>query len=257
MSDELRDDDLIRRARQGDRAAFDRLAADNEGALRVLIALELGRELQGRVEVDDILQETLLRAFRSLPQFHGRTAAELRGWLARIAHHAVIDGARRLTARKADCRREVSLVVEEISGGGEQPPRLREPISPVTPPSGNLRRLERLERLQEAIGTLSPDHREVVRLTFIDRLPAREVARRLGRSDKALSMLLLRALRSLREVFGGTSSLTLPREPKSGTSADAGGFSTDPPAIRSISSMRVGWTSAAEPRDRREPGERR
>lgn len=256
MNAELRDDELIRRARQGDRAAFDRLAVDNEGALRVLIALELGREVQGRVEVDDLLQETLLRAFRSLPQFRGQTAAEFRGWLARIAHHAVIDGARRLTAQKADCRREVPLL-EDRSGGGEQPPLLREPISPVTPPSGNLRRLERLERLHEAIDTLSPDHREVVRLTFIDRLPAREVARRLGRSDKALSMLLLRALRSLREVFGGTSSLTLPRGPRSGTSADAGGLSSSPPAIRSIPSLLLGPTSGAEALDGRGPGERR
>ena len=56
-------------------------------------------------------------------------------------------------------------------------------------------------------------HRQVILLTLLEMLPAREVALRMDRSEKAVSMLLFRAMRALREVFGDTSSLTLPREP--------------------------------------------
>src|SRR5262245_9422647 len=203
--------DWIRCAREGDRKAFDRLARENESPLRCLIDVQLGEGLRSRVEVDDILQEAFLRAVRSMADFQGGTPAELRAWLAGIAHNTVIDRARRLTTQKADYRREVRLPVESGSGSamdGSGP----EIASPSPSPSRVLRREERLDRLLEAVQMLSPDHRQVILLTLVERLPPSEVAQRMTRSDKAVSMLLLRAMRALREVFGDTSSLSLPRE---------------------------------------------
>ena len=199
----------ISRARQGDREAFDRLARDSEGPLRSLIDIQLGEGLRSRVEVDDLLQETFLRAFQSMRQFEGETPAAFRTWLSGIARNAVIDRARRLTAKKADYRREVSLAAEPASSfGGDGSP---DPASPSPSPSRLLRREERLDRLLGAVQTLSPDHRQVILLTLIDRLPSPEVARRMARSEKAVSMLLRRAMQALRESFGDTSSLSLPR----------------------------------------------
>lgn len=209
MSADIKRHELIQRARDGNREAFDRLAREQEGPMRSLIALEVGEGLKGRVEIDDLLQEVLLRAFRSIAQFRGDSEAAFRSWLAGIAHHVVTDCARRLTAQKADYRREVPIATPPSSDSSA--PRL-EPESPATSPSRVFRREERLDRLMEAIHTLSPDHRQVILLTLIERLPAPEVARRLDRSPKAVSMLLLRAMRALKEVFGDTSSLTLPRE---------------------------------------------
>jgi len=202
--------DWIVRARQGDREAFNRLARDNEGPLRSLIDLQLGEGLRSRVEVDDLLQETLLRAFQSMGRFEGETPVSLRTWLAGIAHNAVIDRARRLTAKKADYRREVPLSAEPGSSfGGDGSPELP---SPSPSPSRLLRREERLDRLLGAVQTLSPDHRQVILLTLVERLPPPEVAQRMARSAKAVSMLLLRAMQALRESFGDTSSLSLPRQ---------------------------------------------
>jgi RNA polymerase sigma-70 factor (ECF subfamily) len=201
--------DWILQARRGDREAFDRLARENEAPLRSQIDFHLGAGLRSRVEIDDLLQETLLRAFRSMGQFEGETPAALRTWLAGIAHHAVVDCARRLTAKKTDYRREVALPAEPGSslGGG----RLSTLPSPSPSPSRLLRREERLDRLLGAVQTLSPDHRQVILLTLVERLPPSELARRMARSEKAVSMLLLRAMRALRESFGDTSSLSLPR----------------------------------------------
>jgi RNA polymerase sigma-70 factor (ECF subfamily) len=202
--------DWIRRARQGDREAFDRLARDNEGPLRSLIDIQLGQGLRSRVEVDDLLQDTLLRAFQSIGHFKGETPAALRTWLGGIAHNAVIDCARKLTSKKADYRREVPLSAERGSSfGGDGSPELP---SPSPSPSRLLRREERLDRLLGAVQTLSPDHRQVILLTLIERLPPPELAQRMARSEKAVSMLLLRAMHALRESFGDTSSLSLPRQ---------------------------------------------
>jgi RNA polymerase sigma-70 factor (ECF subfamily) len=204
------DEELIDRARQGDVEAFNALARKHEGPLRALIAIELGDGIRGRVEVDDILQETLLRAFRSFAGFAGRNGDSLRIWLAGIAHHAVVDEARRLTAKKHDYRREEALPAEPGRDGKQQQNRSPELPSPAPSPSRILRRKERFERLLDSIEALSPDHRQVIILTRIEQLPIKEVAARMERSEKAVSMLLLRALLALRSVFGETESGGLP-----------------------------------------------
>src|ERR1041385_8017294 len=119
--------DCIDEARRGDREAFDRLARRYEAPLRSLIAFQLGDGMRGRVEVDDILQDSLLRAFRSMGRFEGTTESALRSWLAGIVHHAVIDRARRITVRKADYRREVPLGPSpsgESGAGGTMSPEI-------------------------------------------------------------------------------------------------------------------------------------
>jgi RNA polymerase sigma-70 factor (ECF subfamily) len=204
-------------ARSGDRAAFDRLIHAHEGALRSQLAIQLGEGLRGRVEVDDLLQDALLRAFTSLPQFRGETASEFHSWLAGIAHHTVLDRARRLTAQKQDYRREVAL-----GEGGAAGDVAQAAAAVLSSPSQALRREERLARLLAAVEKLAPDHREVIRLSLIEQLPSEEVARRLQRSPKAVSMLLLRAVRALKKSFGDTSSLTLPRPAQPALSDDAG-----------------------------------
>lgn len=221
MTPQARGQDLIRRARSGDREAFDGLTRNHQGPLREVISVQLGPGLRSRVEVDDLLQDTLLRAFRSMEQFRGETEDAFRGWLAGIAQHAVADRARRLTTGKADYRREVPLEANPPGGSSDSGLLSFQISSPHTSPSRALLREERLERLLEAIQGLSPDHRKVILLTLVERLPAREVGLRMERSEKAVSMLLLRAMRALREVFGDTSSLTLPRG--SLASAEEGG----------------------------------
>jgi RNA polymerase sigma-70 factor (ECF subfamily) len=48
---------------------------------------------------------------------------------------------------------------------------------------------------------LTPDHREVIILRNLQRLPFEEVARRLGRSRPATQMLWMRALQKLQEAL--------------------------------------------------------
>jgi len=72
--------DLVEKVKGGDRNAFSRLFEKYRRRLAVLIYYKLGADLRATCEVDDILQETLLRAFRDIGQFHYRTPGSFLSW---------------------------------------------------------------------------------------------------------------------------------------------------------------------------------
>ena len=64
--------ELMSRAQNGDARAFDALVAHYDGRLTALVRSRLGDELARSVDESDILQESLLQAFRSLERFEWR-----------------------------------------------------------------------------------------------------------------------------------------------------------------------------------------
>ncbi|WP_432090874.1 sigma-70 family RNA polymerase sigma factor [Streptomyces sp. NRRL F-5630] len=82
----------VRAARAGDSAALDRLLAES----LPLVYNVVGRALNGHSDVDDVVQETLLRVVRALPQLRDEHA--YRSWLIAIAVRRVRDRERALRA---------------------------------------------------------------------------------------------------------------------------------------------------------------
>ena len=184
---------LITRARQGDRGAFDELAGSCRDRLERLVRFRLGPSLRQQLDPEDVMQETYLRAFRSIDRFVWRSEDSFFQWLSGIARNVVREACARL--RGADERR---------AEGDE------EPAAGAPSLSQGLRRGERLERLQKALDQLPPSYRQVLRSVVVEGLPLVEIARRLGKTPNAVSLLLLRANRKLRASFGDTQSLHLP-----------------------------------------------
>src|ERR1700730_15588115 len=95
----------LARAQRGDEAAFAQLTGPYARELQVHCYRIVG-SLQ---DAEDLLQETLLAAWRSLEQFEGRSS--LRAWLYRIATNRSLD-ALRASRRRPEALQRMTDVPE-------------------------------------------------------------------------------------------------------------------------------------------------
>jgi RNA polymerase sigma-70 factor (ECF subfamily) len=202
--------ELFRKLQNGDREAFDILAFRYRLRLLSLIRLRLGDRLRSRLDPEDILQLTLLKAFQALPRLQWKGEASFLGWLTTIAENVCVDSIRQHqnTAKQSILlERSLDAPFCDMQSGA----RLIRLLSGGTlSPSRGLRRKERLQRLEEALEKLEPNHREVLVLSILRQMPTRDVARHLGLTSNAVCMLRTRALSKLGAIFGDTDSLHLP-----------------------------------------------
>ncbi len=183
--------ELIEAAKAGDRESFDRLVSRERDRIRALVASRVNARIVFGVEVDDVYQETLLRAYRSIVNFEWRGSDSLLHWLGGIAENVILHSARKW-ARERRVRFEEDVPDELVS------------------PSRALRRDERFQRLEDSLDELSPEHREVILRVRVEGLTFKQAAEEMGRSPEAVKRLLYRALKNLKTAFGDTESLHLP-----------------------------------------------
>ena len=84
---------LVRNAQEGRRTAFEELASRHRLRLEALIHSRLGPALRETVEVEDLIQETLLRAFASIGRFKWEGDESFFRWLAGIAVRVILQEA--------------------------------------------------------------------------------------------------------------------------------------------------------------------
>ena len=90
---EVQERRLLEQARAGDEHAFGRLVDPYRAGLRAFAYRMLGSV----EDAEDVLQEALLRTWRGLPRFEGRSS--LRSWLFRIVTNASLDAVARRPKR--------------------------------------------------------------------------------------------------------------------------------------------------------------
>jgi RNA polymerase sigma-70 factor (ECF subfamily) len=165
--------------------------------LVLLGRLHLGRRLQGKLDVADLVQETLAEACQSLDQFAGQGDAELAAWLGAILEHRLAHTFRYYARAMRDAGRECSLpALEESSNRLEA--WLAAEQSSVSAPA---QRKERAVRLAAALEQLPAAQREAVVLHHLEGLPVADVARQLGRRVTAVAGLLHRGLKKLHSLL--------------------------------------------------------
>lgn len=79
MSERQADAELVARVQQGDKQAFDLLVLKYQRKIQRL----LSRMIRDQSDIDDVMQEAFIKAYRALPQFRGDSAFYT--WLYRIA----------------------------------------------------------------------------------------------------------------------------------------------------------------------------
>ena len=184
---------LCERAKSGDPGAFETLTNESLSRLRASVETWSKFRLGPAIDVEDVLQETFLRASRSMTRFEWQGDDAFFRWLCGIAKRA-------LTQAIQDERRRMT--------SGSHPS-----IADSKPNQASVsRRTERFERLDSALRKLKPEYREVLVLSRIEGLKTKDIARRLDRSPNSIKHLMARALNELRSVFGDTESLHLPSD---------------------------------------------
>lgn len=180
----------------------DELGAFIELHRRQLLAYvdrNLGPALRSRLEPEDIVQETVVSALASLDQFNveGRDAFRL---LCQLAEQRIIDSHRHhVGAQKRSASREVSMDAPVGSGDGFGFVDLL--VSSITSPSQAFSHDQKEFRLQQAIAELNEEQREILRLRFVEGLPTKEIADKLGKSDGAIRVMLTRTVAHLQEIL--------------------------------------------------------
>jgi len=121
-------------------------------------------------------------------------------WLSRIAENKLRDIFDEFHADKRDIRKEIPFKEQGRSAGGDGWAILG-PMK-VSTPSVIMRKKEALDRLEKALDELKPEYKDVVVLKRIEGLSHAEIGERLGKSAKAVSMLLSRAMTALTIAYG-------------------------------------------------------
>jgi RNA polymerase sigma-70 factor, ECF subfamily len=157
---------LLEQVRQGDVRAFELLVVKYQRRIERLI----GRMVRDADLVQDIAQETFIRAYRAIPQFRGESAFYT--WLYRIAVN---------TAKRALVSQKRSPVVYESSLAlsheeGHETSRLENELSDSATPDAVLASKEIAAAVNAAIDDLSEDLRQAIVLREIEGLSYEEIA---------------------------------------------------------------------------------
>ena len=168
--------DLIRRWRQGEGKAATQLVERHAPALARFVVGEGERDA-----VDEIVQDTFVRAFGALDSFRGDSA--FRTWLFTIARRLVLD------RRRAEKRSRVVASVEE----GDAVTAFDALDSMVAD--------ESMIRVRRAVAALSQKQREVFTLRLEQGLSYKEIAELVGSTEGAARVHYHNAMRAVKEYL--------------------------------------------------------
>ena len=87
--------ELVEMAVEGDRSALQKLFVTQAALLSRYAATKLPAWLRDRVDPEDIAQQTLIEAFRSIGRFRSEKAESFQAWLLGIADYVIKDTVKR------------------------------------------------------------------------------------------------------------------------------------------------------------------
>jgi RNA polymerase sigma-70 factor (ECF subfamily) len=181
------DDELIREAQRGQRAAFDVLVRRYDQAVLRLALHMLGNEQ----DAQDVHQEAFLKAYRHLGNF--RFECSFYTWLYRIVTNLCLDQLRRRKSRREDPATVLDAQGDEMD--------LLSNVSDTRAMANPARELDRKQMglsIAAALDKLTPRERTVFELKHYQGLKLRTIGEMLSTTEETAKNTLFRATRKLR-----------------------------------------------------------
>ncbi|CAN5271127.1 RNA polymerase sigma factor [soil metagenome] len=158
------------------------------------VLLRVARTLVGSTDADDLVQETLMRAWRAMDRFDGRHP---RAWLLTILRNTNMNMHRR---QRPDCVDDVASYIDAKPAFAIDPPSTEDQVMAAFLP----------EDLERAVQSLEEKFRTVLLLIDVDQLTYAEAADALGVPVGTVMSRLSRARdrvrRHLRPSFAAAAS---------------------------------------------------
>lgn len=181
---------LFALARDGDRCALALLIERYLPRLHAYVRVRLGPRVRAREASIDVVQSVCGEVLAGLAKFEFRGEERFRDWVFTAALNKIRDKHRFHERDKRDAAREQPADDADLLGAA----------SYLTPSVDAIGR-EASTALAAAMGELSEEHREVITLARIVRLPHDVIAESMGRSEPAVRQLLVRALMQLSRLL--------------------------------------------------------
>jgi RNA polymerase sigma-70 factor (ECF subfamily) len=182
--------DLITRARNGSREAFDGLLWRNEIPVRAFVK-RLGRGIfRAEVDVEDALQEVWLRAWTSLAKYEHRGPGSFFAWVTGIARNVIHDYEKRAAYRDTS-------PIDQAGGSadGDIPPL----VDPQTTAASRVASGERHAQVRAALTLIAPESREIVEKRFFENLSLRAISEQMSIPREVVTRRFRQGLEQLRD----------------------------------------------------------
>lgn len=187
---------LVALAQGGDAAALNDLLTRYLDRLRRVVRIRMGPGLARRMEIEDVVQETMLMASQEIVRLEVRSQGSILQWLGKIALNRIRDANKYFGAQKRAAP-TVTLRgghASDSSAGGV------DPAADDTQPGDRADRGEVTAILDEAVAQLADDDREVILMRDYEAAEWDEIAARIGRTPGATRKLHQRAWIRLRKI---------------------------------------------------------
>ena len=188
LNSRCRDIELLKAAQKGDNAAFDRLVINNQRAIfRAVMRDCVDPDLAA-----DVMQDALIRAYRSLPAFRGE--ASFSTWFFRIARNVC-------WRRKQQIRSQDTLSLDQpVFSSSDADSMVRQVVDYYAEnPQDTLLENEIKEKVAVAVDSLPDNLKDVLVLRDMEDKSTQETADELGITVMAVKARLHRARAALRE----------------------------------------------------------
>jgi len=184
---DLSDEELVARARDGDRSAFARLVDRHSVSVFNLTLRIVGN----REDAEEAAQDVFVRAYRNLDRFRGE--ARFSTWLYRIAVNVSLSSARR-------SRRDLSTTSLSGSEDEEEGLPLQLP-DPSANPAERFEQGEFREQVRNMVAALPPIYSAVISMYHIQSLTYDEISEALELPIGTVKARLFRARAALRKLI--------------------------------------------------------
>jgi RNA polymerase sigma-70 factor (ECF subfamily) len=177
--------DCIRRAQQGDAAAFEDLVRLHQRRVLGIVA----GILRWSEDIEDISQQVFVKVFLALRRFDGRSSFGT--WLYKITVNETYDYLRKKKARK---------LVYEADLSEDQEERLSQ-TPPQEPTRAALDQAEARQAVERLLAQLDPAERLMIVLKEVEGYSVEEISEALDMNPNTVKVRMFRARRRLSELY--------------------------------------------------------